>query len=482
MINFNTIAKAAFLMSVTSLLASCSTLSGMNPFSNDSGPDASQGDIPDESDRLTILSLGDTLKLGGTLTPADVKLPAPYVNVDWTQPGGNQYHAMQHTAASGSLGKLWSKDVGKGSGSKGRVVAQPVIAAGVIYTVDAANRVTALSENGGKTLWEYDVKVASKGITRTGGVKFTDRLKRPFNLFGEKAGSDLEAVGGGLAFEGGRLYVASGFGVMISLDATSGQEVWRTRTRTPLHSAPAVSNGRVFAVSDDNEIFAFDTNDGQVLWTYQGIIENARMMTSPAPAVVDDVVLAPFASGELVALRAQNGGVLWQDALSSSGKVTPLSSLNDIAAGPVVADGYVFATAQSGVISAFDLRTGQRIWSQPAGGLGFPWIAGEFLYIVTTDGNLVCMSRADGNPIWMTQLEVYEKPKKKKGKIAWTGPILAGDKLFVAGSNGAGKTINPYNGTVLDTFKIGDPIFVPPLIANETIYVMTDKAKLVALR
>jgi len=108
---------------------------------------------------------------------------------------------------------------------------------------------------------------------------------------------------------------------MVALDAKTGSEIWSTETRTPLHSAPAVAGGRAFAVSDDNEIFAFDAATGQVLWTYQGIIETARMLTSPAPAVVDDVVLAPFASGELVALRAQNGGVLWQDALSSSGRV-----------------------------------------------------------------------------------------------------------------------------------------------------------------
>jgi len=67
------------------------------------------------------------------------------------------------------------------------------------------------------------------------------------------------------------------------------------------------------AVSDDNEIFAINSDTGDVLWTYQAIIETARMLTSPSPAIVDDVVIAPFSSGEIVALKAQNGGVLWQD-------------------------------------------------------------------------------------------------------------------------------------------------------------------------
>ena len=74
---------------------------------------------------------------------------------------------------------------------------------------------------------------------------------------------------------------------------------------------------------------AFDANDqGTVLWTYQGIVETARMLTVPAPAVQGEVVIAPFSSGEIVALRAQNGGVLWQDALASSTRLTPLAALN----------------------------------------------------------------------------------------------------------------------------------------------------------
>ncbi len=463
------------------MLPACATLDKVNPFSK-GDQQVDQGDIPDHSDRLTILSLGDKLTIGTEITPADVKLPAPYVNTEWPQPGGNQYHAMQHTAASGPLTTAWSKDIGKGSSAKGRVVAQPVIANGVIYAMDGSNMITAMQESNGDKLWSLRVAVESTGKTRKGKTGVIERVKRPFTLFGDKGGDDVEAIGDGLSYDSGRLFVSSGYGAMLSLDAQTGAEIWRTKTRTPLHSAPTVSGGRVYAVTDDNEIFAFDADKGEVLWTYQAIIESARMLTSPSVAVVDDVVIAPFASGEIVALRAQNGGVLWQDALSSSGKLTPLSSLNDIGAGPVIADGYVFATAQSGVLSAFDLRTGTRIWSQPAGALGYPAVAGEFIYVVTTGGNVVCMSRTDGSVVWMTQLDVYENAKKKKHRIAWTGPILAGDRILVAGSNGQGVTLNPYNGTVKRSFKIGDSVFIPPIVANETVYMLTDDAKLVALK
>jgi len=278
-----------------------------------------------------------------------------------------------------------------------------------------------MNANTGSSLWSYKIKVAKKKKTRRGGTSIVDRVKDPF-IWGDSGGTDKEAVGGGVAVADGRVFVTSGFGLALALDAQSGAEIWRTATRTPLHSAPAVDNGRMFSVSDDNELFAFDTD-----------------------------TVAPFSSGEIVALRVQNGGVLWQDSLDSSGNLTPLAALNDIGAGPVVADGYVFASAQSGSLGAFDLRTGQRVWSQPAGSLGFPLVAGDFIYTVTTEGEVACLSKTDGTVIWITQLPAFKNEKKRKKRIAWTGPLA-------------------------------DDVYVPPIVANDTVYYVTDKAKLVALR
>ena len=206
------------------------------------------------------------------------------------------------------------------------------------------------------------------------------------------------------------------------------------------------------------------------------------MLTTPAAAVKDDVVLAPFSSGELIALRVQNGGVLWQDSLSSTARLTPLASLNDIAGGPAIADGYAIASAQSGVMTAFDLRTGQRVWSQPAGMLGIPLITADIVFAVTTEGQLAAMSKIDGNVLWLTQLRQYKNEKKRKDRIVWTGPILAGNRLVVASSRGQVVTVDPLSGTILNEMSAGGAVFVPPIIANETVYLLTDKAKLVALK
>ena len=479
--NILSVSLAAALM-----LSACSTLGSavdkINPFDkSEAEKKAEQGEVGAESERISILSLNDTLQLSGTIAPESIILPEPYVNADWPQPGGASTHVVQHTAATGALERVWSKNVGDGSGRKGAVIAPPIVSNGNLYVMDSDNTVRAFDMASGDRLWDHKMSVTAKGKTRTGKTGLLERVSDPLS-FADRGGRDKESVGGGITSSGDIIYASSGLGVVKAIVASTGELVWRNKMLVPIHSAPTFSDGRLFVVTDESELIAMDAFTGDVLWTYQAIVESARMLTAPAPAVIDEVVIAPFASGELVALRVQNGSVLWQDALSSSGRLTPLATLNDIAAGPVVADGYVIATAQSGTMTAFDLRTGSRIWTQPAGALGYPWVAGDFVYSVTTDGQAVCLSKLDGSVIWMTQLETFKNEKKRKKRIAWAGPVLAGERLLMFSSRGQGIEMNPYTGAITREFKIGDAVYVPPIIANETVYVLTDDAKIVALR
>lgn len=466
----------------TGLLSACASLDAINPFDkSEADKRADQGAVAGEDQRISILELSETLTVVTPITPEQIILPDPYVNTDWPQTGGNVQHVVQHTGATGPLDKAWSVDIGEGSGRKGRIVAPPVIADGKIFTVDAAYKVSAFDEASGDKIWSFKVEAVQRQATRVGKTSFIDRLKDPLT-FTDGDGSDKEGVGGGIAFDNDTIFVSSGLGKVVALNAQTGELVWARQTRVPLNSVPTVDSGRVFVISDDNELFALDANSGDVLWSYQGIIETASMLTAPAPAVVDDVVIAPFSSGELIALRVQNGGVLWQDSLSSTARLTPLASLNDISGGPAVADGYVIATAQSGVMTAFDLRTGQRVWSVPAGSLSIPLIAGDVVFSATTTGQVTALSKLDGTVLWLQQLENFKNKKKRKKRTVWTGPLLAGNRLLVASSGGDITLLDPRSGDILKEMKVGSGVFVPPVIANETVYILTDSAKLVAFK
>jgi outer membrane protein assembly factor BamB len=436
-------------------LAACSSLPDASFFI----PSLRGGDEVREAPtdgRVSILNFEQGLQKDSSVELGPIVLPPAYINPVWPQPDGYPTHTLQHTQASGNLDVLWTGSFGNGSDNDSRLNARPVVSDGVVYMLDASGELSAVDAETGDLRWS---------------VEFEGPSKR-----------DQMSFGGGLTFDNGRIYAHAGYNYFVALDARTGSEIWRTEMQMPFHGAPTVVADRVFVSSDDNELLSIDADTGVVQWNYQGILENARLLTAPSPAVLGDVIVAPFASGELVALNAQNGNPIWSDSLTRSSTLTAMSEINDIAGSPVIFEGVVYAMSHSGIMVAIDIRSGERLWSVPAGGLHTPWVVGDFLYAVTNESEVICVDRHTGAIHWITQLPNFENEQNHEKRIAWSGPIMASGRVFLASSAGDAVIINAYDGVVMREFDLRDNVFVAPVIANETIYIVTDEARIIALR
>ena len=168
--------------------------------------------------------------------------------------------------------------------------------------------------------------------------------------------------------------------------------------------------------------------------------------------------------------------------MTRAGGLTPLTSINDIAASPVILGDRVYAMSHSGIMAAFDLRSGERQWTLPASGLHAPYIAGDYLFAVTTNAEVIAIDRNAGEVRWLTRLEAFKNERRRRDRISWAGPILAGDRVVVASSEGEVVILDPATGARLEDRDVGGPVYVAPVIANGTIVVLTDEGRLVALR
>lgn len=450
------------------MLSGCSAgerIGNLNPFS---GEETDQEvNLPEGAQRVPVLALQESLL--GNVNAGSVELPRAYVNRAWPQADGYPTHAMQHTQASGNLSVLWREDIGSGSSKDQRANIRPLIAEGDIFTLDAAGRVSSRALETGRENWVRRVSTENEA-GRGGWIPFMG------------GGDQVLTFGGGMAYDNGRIYVHIGDNTLHALDASNGETVWQAEAFTPFHSAPTIVDGRVYLSTDDNELMAFNAEDGSVEWTYRAIAETARLLTAPSPAVLGDVVIAPFSSGEVVALRAQNGSVLWSDSLTRAGGLTPLSSINDIAASPVVMGDHVYAVSHSGIMAAFDIRTGERVWNLPASALHAPYVAGDYLFVATTDGMIAAIERHEGQARWVTQLPNFRDMSKRKERVSWAGPILAGNRLLVASSRGEMVILDPATGERIGERDLNQPVYIAPVVAEETVIVLTDEGRLIALR
>jgi len=440
------------MIAAAAALSACASAPRVWPFGGDDSP----SETAPADGRISILSFEQKLEVDTALGGRTPYVPPPTDVAVWPQPGGPEDNAPAHASMAGDFSIVARRNVGQGSSSNARISSPPVIADGKVFILDAGQRLSAFPINGGGRIWSRDLS--------------------------PRRGRDKDALGGGVAFADGRVFVTSGYGFAAALDATSGEEVWRTNTQAPIHAAPTVSGGRVFAVTNDSELLALDATTGAVQWTHQAIAEPARILSASSPAVKGDLVVAPFASGEVVALLTANGRRLWVDALTRAGRLTSLSAINDIAGRPVALDGVVYAASHSGILAAIDQRSGQRLWARGLASTQTPAIAGDALYIVTVDGELTALERTTGQAFWVTQLKRYRDEKDRKGRIAWTGPLLAGGKLVLASSEGDAVIVDPTTGAVDKTLNVGGPVYIAPVAAAGQVFLLSDEGKLVVIR
>ena len=424
-----------------------------------------------QGERISIIASEAQLSSDPTLAASKMDLPPPKKNAEWAQPGGTADNVLGNLMADGPLAQVWSVSAGKGTDGDSRLTAPPIVAGGLVYVLDAQTHVFAFDAQTGKPVW--DKSLAPVG--ETGSSSW-------FGLFGPAGIDPSKGSGGGLAFEGGKLFAATGFGSVFGLDGKTGRQLWSANTIVPVHSAPVVVDGRVYVITQENETQALDANDGHLLWDHRGTVESAAILSSAGVGVSGDTVVVPYSSGELFALRAQNGTPAWTDTLTRTGNTTSLTIINDIAGRPVIDRNLVFAISHSGTLAAINFRSGSRAWTRNIAGIQTPLVAGEYIFIVSTDGQVVCMNRGDGRVRWTQQLQVFEDPSAKHGPIVWTGPLLVSNFLVLVASTGRAELLSPYNGQKLGETAIPNGTFISPVVANGMMYVLTNEAQLVALR
>lgn len=403
-------------------------------------------------ERQTVLA--GTRPLADGTAPQRVGLPAPMDAAEWPQPGGTAAHEGGHLALSG-YNRAWSAGIGSSSGYRRRVTAQPVVAGGRVFTMDSDGMVSAFDAATGRSLWSADTEPADDRSTN---------------------------VGGGISASGDTVFATTGRAEILALDAASGGVRWRTALGAPARSAATVTSERLFVGTLDNQMLGLSATDGKKLWSYQSPATETLVLGLPAPAYVDGIVIAGFGSGELVAMRGTSGTVVWSDTLATSRGRTSIADLSAIRGMPMVKDGRVYAASLGGVLLANDLRSGRRLWEVEFASGETPWVAGDWVFAVSTGAEVAAINRTDGAVAWVRQLERFENPAKERDPITWCGPILAGGQLFLGNTTGSAVLLDPATGATTGTMSLPGALTIAPVVAGGTMYMVTDNATLLALR
>jgi outer membrane protein assembly factor BamB len=288
-----------------------------------------------------------------------------------------------------------------------------------------------------------------------------------------------EVLGGGLAVADGVIYATAGFGNLRAIELKTGKTLWSTRVGAPVRGAPAIATDakRVIVLTADNQTLAYDLATGQPRWQHRGIRESAGYFSTTAPVVSEGIVVSAYSSGEVFSLRAETGNVLWSDTIASPLRTNAAAVFNGIDSDPIVQDGVVVVTNSTGAMQASALLNGRPLWQQKIGSHTTPWSAGNTLFVLSSNHDLVAILKRDGKVRWAKSLAVKDKNKKDITPPLY-GPILAGNAVIVISGDGELLTFRPQDGAELDRYDIVDDAASAPVIARGSLYLMTKDARL----
>jgi outer membrane protein assembly factor BamB len=376
----------------------------------------------------------------------------------WTHRGANAQHRVPHVSLSAQPQLAWSSDAGAGNERKYRITAEPVAAAGRVFTMDSHATVIAHAI-GGAALWSAD-------------------LTAP----GEREGT---GSGGGLALGGGKLFATTSQGELIALDPASGTVLWRQKFEAAIHGAPTVAGGQVFVSTASSIGYGVSTDTGRIAWRLAGVPTQSGVSGTAAPAISGNTVIFPLANGSLLGVDAGDGSISWNARVPGDRPGRGRRVLQAFTGEPVVADGTAYAATAAGRAVAVSLGDGTVRWTAEEGAQGTMTVAGGAVFFVNDEAQLVRLSSASGEKVWSVDLPRYEradKPRKLKSVWPAFGPVLASGRIWIASGDGYLRSFNPEDGALLGIVELPAGAASRPIVVSGMMMLMTEKGDLIGMR
>lgn len=328
---------------------------------------------------------------------------------------------------------IWSAQVGAGHAGL-----QPLVAGGRVWAASASGSVVALDASSGVVAWRAE-------------------LNTP--------------LAAGVGSDGETAAVVTRENQLVAL--RDGREVWRVRLNARSFTAPLVAGKRVFVLTADRSISAYDSANGARLWATTRPADPLVLNQPGALLAVGDSLVAGV-SGRLAGFNPDNGAVRWEVPVASPRGTNEIERLVDIV-GPLARLGAsVCARAYGAVVGCVDASRGTPVWTKPAQGTTGVHGDDRLLFGSESDGRFVAWRRDSGEPAWTIERLKYRE---------LSAPLALGRVVAVGDNTGLVHLVSREDGSEMTRLSTdGSPVLVQPVLAGDALVVQTRNGGLYAWR
>lgn len=364
---------------------------------------------------------------------------------------------FEHTL---DLDKVWKRGAGEGQNAGfSRLI--PALDGETIYAVDYEGLLTSVDVKTGKKHWKKKINQPHSGLW--GWLK----------SFFVATDPNYQIVGG-IAAENGLLLIATYAGEVMALSKDDGVELWRTQLSGEIVAAPRTNGTVVAAQSVNGKLFALDAKTGAQLWSYDNPPPVLTLRGTPSPIVTDTAIYAGFSNGRMMAFNPNNGLILWEQRIALPKGRSELERMVDIHSDPIVKDGVIYVGTYQGRISALSRGAGSVLWGQDGSTSENLAIANGKVFVSHADGKVTAHNIANGEQMWANE---------KMLRRGLNGPQIFGDYLAVVDYKGYMHVLNQNDGEFATRVRVDRKGARAPMLSDgETLYVYTNRGKLIAYR
>ncbi|MBB5019786.1 outer membrane protein assembly factor BamB [Chitinivorax tropicus] len=332
-----------------------------------------------------------------------------------------------------------------------------------------------------KVVWHQDIGNAEDFVFRpaidSDKVFVAERAGR-VTVFDLKTGKQLASwktsgpLSAGVAAAQGVVAVASEKGQLYLYDDT-GALRWQTPAGTEVVATPVIAGDAVVVHASNGDVAAFSIEDGKRRWIFQRAIPALTLRNTAPVAASGSILYAGLPAGKLVALRRDDGNVLWDAVVAQPKGATELERISDVTSVPVIDSDVVCAVAFQGKVTCFDASNGNPGWSRDVSSSVGLAADGTKVYVTDDTGSVLAYEKRSGRNLWK-QAKLFARDV--------SAPAVIGRFVIVGDLEGYVHFLSAEDGSFLTRIKTdGSAIRTAPVVVGDQVIVQTERGGIFAL-
>ncbi len=349
--------------------------------------------------------------------------------------------------------EIWSARVGDGVDDFYTRL-RPAVAYGKVFAASRFGDVEAFDAASGESLWQVDVS------PREAGWLWDSRL-------------DAQ-VSGGLSAQYGKIYLGTERGLVIALDAETGQQLWQAEIGAEVLAPPSVEDGAVVVTTGAGTVVALDAESGNPKWRQQLEVPQLTLRGTSSVAIVGGGVVVGKPTGKVAVLALANGNEIWQQDAAPARTGSELERLVDVDADPQLLADKLYVVAYNGFLQAMELRSGRVLWSREFSSYRGFTLTGSSIFLTDYRGFVHALNRDNGEERWSSGM------LENRGV---TEAVALGDYLVVGDGEGYLYFFAAGSGELAAMLDIGnDGFYSAPVVVEDTLYIQARDGLVTAIR